>query len=88
MDTRQRIYGLSGLKKINSIAFLEVNLLVENPCKGWKIEYFPKVEGLLVQKSGNIPIRCLAYSQRLCCWLIVESFLDCQSKNEESLARK
>ena len=30
--TRQWIYSLSGLEKINSIAFLEVNLLAENPC--------------------------------------------------------
>ena len=28
--TRKRIYGLSGLEKINSIAYLEVKLLVEN----------------------------------------------------------
>ena len=32
--TCQGIYGLSGLEKINSIAFLEVKLLAENPCKG------------------------------------------------------
>ena len=32
------------LKKINSIAFLEVRLLPENLCQGWKIEYIPKVE--------------------------------------------
>ena len=25
------------LKKIKSIAFLEVKLLEENPCQGWKI---------------------------------------------------
>ena len=31
--TRQGIYGLSGLEKINSIAFLEVTLLAENPCQ-------------------------------------------------------
>ena len=28
--TRKRIYGLSGLEKISSIAYLEVKLLVEN----------------------------------------------------------
>ena len=32
--TRQEIYGLSGLEKIKSIAFLEVKLLAENPCQG------------------------------------------------------
>ena len=32
--TLQGIYGLSGLEKIKSIAFLEVKLLAENPCKG------------------------------------------------------
>ena len=54
---RQENYGISGLLKINSMAFLEVKLLVKNPFKGWKIEYFPKVEGLLIQKRGNISIR-------------------------------
>ena len=72
--TRQKIYVLSGLEKINTIAFLEVKLLAENPCKGWKIEYFPKVEDLLIQKRGNISIRCFAYSQRRHCWLVAESF--------------
>ena len=40
--TRQGIYGLLGLEKINSIAFLEVKILAENPSQGWKIKYFPK----------------------------------------------
>ena len=31
---RQENYGISGLLKINSMAFLEVNLLVKNPFKG------------------------------------------------------
>ena len=30
----QGFYGLSGLEKINSIAYLEVKLLAENPCQG------------------------------------------------------
>ena len=42
-------------------------LLAENPCQGFKIEYFPKVEDHLVKKHGNISIRCLEYSQRLYC---------------------
>ena len=61
-QTRQGIYGLSGLEKLNSIAFLEAKLLAENPCKGWKIEYFPKVESFLIQKRGNISIRYSVYS--------------------------
>ena len=76
------------LKKINSIAFLEVKLLAENPCQGWKIEYFPKVEDHLIQKRGNISIRCLVYSQRLDCWLVAERFLVCQPKNVGVLSRK
>ena len=63
------------LKKINSIEFLEVKLLAENPCEGWKIEYFPKVEDHVIQKRDNISIRCLVYSQRLYCWLVAERFL-------------
>ena len=51
--TRQGFYGLSGLEKINSIAYLEVKLLAENPCQGWKIEYFPEVEDHLI-KNPNI----------------------------------
>ena len=79
--TRQETYGLSGFEKVNSKAFLEVKLLAENPCQGWKIEYFPKVEDHLIQKRGNISIRCLAYNQRLHCWLVAESFLVWQPKN-------
>ena len=30
----QGFYGLSGLEKINSIAYLKVKLLAENPCQG------------------------------------------------------
>ena len=30
----KEFYGLSGLEKLNSIAYLEVNLLGENPCQG------------------------------------------------------
>ena len=58
-----------------STAFLEVKLLAENPFTGWKIEYFPKVEGLLIQKRENIFIIYLVYSQRLHHWLVRESFL-------------
>ena len=75
----QGIYGLLGLDKINSVAFLEVKLLLEKHHKGWKIEYFRKVNGFLIQKRENI---CLVYSQRLHCWLFVESFLVCQPKSE------
>ena len=78
METLYGIYGLLGLAKINSMEFLEVKLLTENPCKGWKIEYFPKVEGLLIQKRGNISIRCLVYSQELHWCLVAERFLVCQ----------
>ena len=46
--TCQEIYGFPGLEKVNSIAFLEEKLLAENPCKGLKVEYFPKLEGLLI----------------------------------------
>ena len=53
MYTRQGIYGPSGLEKINSIAYLEVKLLAENPCQEWMIEYFPIVEDHLIQKRGN-----------------------------------
>ena len=50
--TRQGIYGLSGLEKINNIAYLEVKLLAENPCQGWKIEYFPEVEDHLIKNPS------------------------------------
>ena len=86
--TRQGIYGLWGPEKIDSIAYLEVKLLAENPCQGWKIEYFPKVEDHLIQKRGNISIRCLVYSQRLHCWLVAERFLVCQPKNGGVLGPK
>ena len=69
-----------GLEKINIIAFLEVKLLAENPCKGWKIEYFLKVEDHVNQKRGNISIRCFVYSQRLHCWVVPERFLILQPK--------
>ena len=59
-----------------------VKLLAENPCKRWKIEYFPKVDGFIIQNLGNIYIRCLVYSQRPHCWLVAEIFLACQAKNE------
>ena len=55
-------------------------LLAENPRVGWKIGYFSKVKGLLIQKLENISIRCLVYSQRLHCWLVADSFLVCQLK--------
>ena len=80
MPQRQGIYGLSGLEKINSIAFLEVKLLAENSCQGWKIEYFPKDKDHVIKKRGSISIRCLVYSQRLHCWLVAESFLIWQPK--------
>ena len=44
------------------------------------MEYFSKVEDHLIQKRGNISIRCLVYSQRLHCWLVVERFLVWQPK--------
>ena len=84
----QGFYGLSGLEKINSIAYLEVKLLAENPCQGWKIEYFPKVEDHLIKKRGNISIRCLVYSQRLHCWLVAERFLVWKPKNGGVLGPK
>ena len=61
--TRQGIYCLSGLEKINNIAFLEVKLLEKNPVR-WKNKFFPTVEDHLIQKRGNISIRCFVYSQR------------------------
>ena len=85
---RQGIYGLWGLEKINSVAFLEVQLLVENQHKGWIIEYFRKVNGLLIQKRENISIRCLVDSQRIHCWLVAESFLVCQPKSGGVLGLK
>ena len=88
MDTRQGIYGLSGLEKIKSIAFIELKLLAENSCKGWKIEYFPKVEDHLIQKRGNIYIRCLVYSHRLHGWLVAKSFLVWQPKKGGVLGPK
>ena len=72
----------------NNIVFLEVKLLSENPCKGWKIEYFPKVEDHLIQKLGNISIRYLVYRQKIHWWLVAESVLVWQQKNGEYLARK
>ena len=54
--TRQETYGFSGFEKVNSKAFLEVKLLAENPCQGWKIEYFPKVEDHLTKKGGTYPL--------------------------------
>ena len=56
MHARQGIYDLSGLGKINSIEFVEVKLLEQNPCQGWKIEYFPKVEDHRIQKLGTYPL--------------------------------
>ena len=79
--TRQRIYELSDLEKVNSIAFLEAKLVAENLCQGWKIEYFQKVEDHLIQKRGKISIRCVAYSERIHCWLVGERFPFWQPKN-------
>ena len=62
------------------MAFLKVKLLAENPFQGWKIDYFPKVEDHVVQKRGSISIKCLAYSQRVHCWFVVERFLVWYSK--------
>ena len=72
--------AFKAIEKINRTAFLQVKLLVKNPCQGWKIEYFPKVENHLTQKRGNMSIRCLVYSQILYCWLLAESFLAWQPK--------
>ena len=80
MAHNQGIWGLANLEKISSVAFLEVKLLAEKPRKGWKIEYFPKVGGLLIKKHGNISIICFVYSQKLHYWLVVESFLVCEEK--------
>ena len=63
-------------------------LLAENPCQGFKIEYFPKVEDHLIKKHGNISIRCLEYSQRLYCWLVKERFPVWQPKNGGVLGPK
>ena len=85
---RQGICCLWSLEKINSIALLEVMLLAKNPCQGWKIEYFPKIEDYLIQKRANISIKCLVYSQKLHCWLVAESFLVCQPKTGGVLGSK
>ena len=85
---RKEINDLLGLEKINSVASLEVKLLVENRHKGWKIEYFRKVKGLLIQKRENISIRFLVYSQGLHCWSIAKRFLVCKPKSEEVLGLK
>ena len=55
-------------------------LLAENPCQRWKIEYFPKVEDHLIQKRGDISIRCLVLSERFHCSLVAEIFLVWQPK--------
>ena len=49
--TPEGIYDFSGLEKINSVTFLELKLLAENPYQRWKIEYFPKIENQLIQKT-------------------------------------
>ena len=44
-NTRQRIYGLTGLEKINSIAFLEVNLISrKTPVRGESLSAFQKLK--------------------------------------------
>ena len=43
---------------LKKFVLLEVKLLAENPCQVWKIEYFPKIEDLLISKCWNISIRC------------------------------
>ena len=53
--------------KVNSVTLPEVKLLADNPRVGSKVGHFSKVKDLLIQKLGNISIRCLAYSQRLHC---------------------
>ena len=60
----------------------------ENPRREWKIEYFQKVESLLIQKRENISIIFLVYSQRLLCILVAESFLVCQPKSGGVLGPK
>ena len=82
------MYAILGLEKTNSVALLEVKLLAENPRKGWKIEYFPKVEVFLIQKRGNISISFLICSQSLHCWLVVKSFLVCKAKSRGVLGPK
>ena len=61
-NTRQEIYGLEGLEKVNNATLPELKLLAQNPRVGLKIWYFSKVKDLLIQKLGNISIRCLIYS--------------------------
>ena len=79
LHNRQRIYRLLVLEKINIVAFLEVKLVAENPRKGWKTEYFPKVEAFLIQKCGNISKRCL---------VVAKTFLVCQPKSGAVLGPK
>ena len=64
--TRQGIYGILGLEKTNNAAFVEVKLIVENPRKEQKMECFPKVQDLLIQKRGIISIN-FCYTVRLHC---------------------
>ena len=73
--TRQRIYDLDVIEKVNSAILPEIKLIVQNPRVGWKIGYFLKVEIFLIQKLGNISIILLVYDQKLRCKLITESFL-------------
>ena len=84
----QEFYGLEVLEKIIIVVFLEVKLLVENPCMGWKTGYLQKVKSLLIQKLGTISLRYLVYYQRFYCWLGAETFLVCQLKNGGALGPK
>ena len=63
-------------------------LLAENPYQGRKVECFPNVEDHLIQKRGNMSIRCLVYSQRFYYWLVAESFPVWKPKNGGVLNQK
>ena len=55
---------------------------------GGKCSVFVKVEGLIIQKLGNISIRYLLYSQKLHGSLIAVRSLVCQSKIREVFSPK
>ena len=52
----QGIYGLSGLEKINSIAYLEVKLVAENPCQGEILNTFRKLKISEFTNVGTYPL--------------------------------
>ena len=48
--------AFQALKKINSIAFLEVKLLAENPFQGWKLSTFQKLKITLLKNVTTYPL--------------------------------